>query len=143
MSERTSGPRGPLEPNTIFCARVVGPLMLIVGAVVVARFNDLVLLIPAILDDGPLVFVTGIFTLICGVVLFAAHHHWRGLPAILITLLAILTALRGVILMFAPSLFAGVAMQFLNAGPGALVAGAIALLIGAYLTFIGWARTRA
>lgn len=128
--------------TTSFCARVVGPLMLIVGAVVLARAGDMVLLIPAILQDGPLAFVTGIFTLICGAVLFAAHHHWSSPPAIVISLLGLLTVLRGVILMFAPSLFAGIATQMLNAGPGALIAGAIALLIGAWLTFVGWLAKR-
>lgn len=124
--------------TTRFCARIVGPLMLIIGAVVIARFGDMALIIPAILRDSPLAFVTGIFTLICGVVLLAAHHHWSSLPAIVITVLAILTIVRGITLMFAPSFLAGLATTFLNLGPGGLVAGVIALLIGAWLTFVGW-----
>ena len=70
---------------TQFCARVVGPLLLIVGAVVIARAGDMVLLIPAILQNGPLTFITGVFTLICGLTLFAAHHHWTGIAAIVIS----------------------------------------------------------
>lgn len=124
--------------TTRFCARVIGPLMVIIGAVVLARFDDMVLLIPAILQDGPLTFITGVFTLICGVVLIAAHHHWTSAPAIVISLLAVLTIIRGVTLMFAPSFLTGLANQFLNLGPGAMIAGAIALLIGAWLTFVGW-----
>jgi hypothetical protein len=124
--------------TTRFCARVLGLLLLIIGAIVIARFDDLALLIPAILQDGPLAFVTGMFTLICGVVLFAAHHHWSSPPAIVISLLGVLTIVRGVLLMFAPSVFAGIATQMINAGPGALIAGAIALFIGAWLTFVGW-----
>lgn len=129
--------------TTQFCARVVGPLLIIVGAVVIARFNDMVLLIPGILGDGPLTFITGVFTLICGLTLFAAHHHWTSPPAIAITLLALLTIIRGVTLLFAPSLLTGLVHTFLNLGPGALVAGAVALLIGAWLTFVGWFATRA
>lgn len=129
--------------TTQFCARVVGPLMIIVGAVVIARFNDMVLLIPGILGNGPLTFITGVFTLICGLTLFAAHHHWTSPPAIAITLLALLTMLRGIALLFAPSLFTGLVHTVLNLGPGALIAGAVALLIGAWLTFVGWFATRA
>ncbi len=124
--------------TTRFCARVVGPLMVIVGAVVIARAGDLVMLIPAILQDGPLTFITGVFTLICGLVLIAAHHHWNSAPAIAISLIAVLTIIRGVVLLFAPSVVTGLAHQLLNLGPGAFIAGVIALLVGAWLSFVGW-----
>jgi hypothetical protein len=129
--------------TTRFCARVVGPLMLIIGAIVIIRFDAIARIVPAILQDGPLAFVTGIFTLICGVVLLAAHHHWTSAPAIVISLLGVLTIVRGVTLMFAPSFLAGLANQVLNLGPGALIAGAVALLIGAWLSFVGWFAKRA
>ena len=124
--------------TTRFCARIVGPLLVIVGAVVLARFNDMTLLIPGILGDGPLTFITGVFTLIFGLVLIAAHHHWSSAPAIAISLLAVLTIVRGITLLFAPSLLTGLVHTFLNLGPGALVAGAISLILGAWLTFVGW-----
>lgn len=124
--------------TTRFCARVVGPLMLIVGAVVLTRWNDMVLLIPGILGDGPLTFITGILTLICGLILIAAHHHWNSAPAIAISLLAVLTIVRGITLLFAPSLVTGLVHTFLNLGPGAIIAGAVALILGAWLTFVGW-----
>lgn len=130
--------------TTRIAARIVGPIMVIVGAIVIARMDDIALLIPALLSDGPLAFITGVFTLICGVVLFAFHHHWKGVTAIIITLLAILTTVRGIILMFAPSLVAGLLHAALTgAGPALILAGIIALLIGAWLTFAGWFATRA
>ena len=129
--------------TTHFCARVVGPLLIIVGAVMLARFNDMVLLIPGILGNGPLTFITGVFTLICGLTLFAAHHHWTSPPAIAITLLAVLTIIRGVTLLSAPSFLTGLVHTFLNLGPGALIAGAVTLIIGAWLTFVGWFAKRA
>lgn len=128
--------------TTRLCARIIGPLMLIVGAVVMARMDALPLLIPAILQDGPLAFITGIFTLICGLVLIAAHHHWSSTPAIVISVLAILTIVRGVTLMFAPSFLAALANTFLNLGPGALIGGAVALAAGAWFTFVGWFAKR-
>ena len=129
--------------TTRVCARIVGPLLLVIGAVVIARAGDLVLLIPAILQDGPLAFITGVFTLICGIVLIAAHHHWSSAAAIAISLLAVLTIVRGITLLFAPSVLTGLVHQFLNLGPGALIAGLIALLIGAWLSFVGWFAKRA
>lgn len=124
---------------TSVAARIVGPLMLITGAIVIARMDAITLLMPGILGDGPLAFVTGLFTLICGVTLFAFHHHWKGLAAIVISFLAVATIVRGVLLMFAPNTIASVAHAALTgAGPALIIAAAIALLIGAWLTFVGW-----
>lgn len=123
---------------TRFCARAIGPLMLIIGAIVIVRFHDIVLMMPSILQDAPLAFITGIFTLIVGCVLFAAHHHWSSGAAILISILGILTIARGVLLMLAPNMVAAFAIQALNAGPAPWIAGAVAILIGAWLTYAGW-----
>ncbi|MEZ5959189.1 MAG: hypothetical protein R3C30_02010 [Hyphomonadaceae bacterium] len=124
--------------TTRLCARIVGPLLLIIGAVVITRWNDMLLLIPGILGNGPLTFITGVFTLICGLILIAGHHHWNSPPAIAISLLGVLTIVRGITLLFAPSLLTGLVHTFLNLGPGAIAAGAIALILGAWLTFVGW-----
>ena len=123
---------------TRFCARVIGPLMLIIGAIVIARFDDLALVMPAILHNAPLSFVTGIFTLIVGLVLFTAHHHWSGVTAIVVSLVGVLTIVRGVILMVAPGLAADFATRMLQAGPGAWIAGGLAMLIGIWLSYAGW-----
>jgi hypothetical protein len=124
--------------TTRFCARVVGPLMLIIGAVVITRFNDLVLMVPALLQDAPLAFITGIFTLIAGLVLFAAHHHFGSVTAIVITILGGLTIVRGVSLLFAPDLIASFANTFITNSPAVLIAGGVVVLLGAWLSYAGW-----
>ena len=52
-------------------------------------------MIPAIVGDAPLAFVTGIFTLIVGIVLFTAHHHFGSITAVVITIFGALTIVRG------------------------------------------------
>ena len=59
-----------------------------------------------------------------------------------ISLLALLTIVRGVTLLFAPSFLTGLVHMFLNLGPGAIVAGIVALVLGAWLTFVGWFAKR-
>ncbi len=124
--------------TTRFCARVIGPLMLIIGAIVIARFDVIALVIPAILQDSPLAFITGMFTLIVGMVLFAAHHHWSGATAVIISILGLATIVRGVLLMLAPSLAASFATHALSGGGAPWIAGSVAVLIGAWLTYAGW-----
>lgn len=124
--------------STRFAARVIGPIMGIIGAVVLLRFDNLVLMMPAILQNAQLSFITGIFTLIVGLILLAAHHHWNSAASIAVSVISVLTIVRGVVLMLAPEIAAGVATQMLHAGAGALIAGAIAIAIGLWLTFVGW-----
>lgn len=124
--------------TTRFCARVIGPLMLIIGAIVVLRFEDLMLMMPAILQDAALSFITGILVLVIGLVLVAAHHHWTSPVAIAVSLIGLLTVLRGVLLMLAPDMLAGFANQMLNTGAAPWIAGAIAILLGLWLTWAGW-----
>ncbi len=134
----------PQAATTRFCARVIGPLMLIMGAVVIARFDDIALVLPAFFHDAPLVFVVGAVTLIAGLVLLAAHHHWSNATAVLITFFGVLTTLRGIVLLVAPGFIAAFAANAMRATPVAFIAGAIALLLGLWLTYAGWlARPKA
>lgn len=129
----------PSEAQTTrFCARVIGPLMLITGVIVIARFDALVLMTPAILQDGPLAFIAGIFTLILGLTLFAAHHHLSSAPAIAITIIGGLTIVRGVSLMLAPDIIASFTNTMIQSGPAVLIAGAVSVLIGLWLGWAGW-----
>jgi len=134
MSDTT----GSQAATTRFCARVIGPLLLIVGAVVLVRFDNIALMIPGILRDGPLTFVTGMFALIVGMILFVAHHHWSSPTAILVSILGLATIVRGVILMTAPNVAVDVATWALANGPSAWIAAGIAMTIGLWLTYAGW-----
>ena len=123
---------------TRFCARAIGLIFLIIGAVVVVRYDALVRMMPAILDDEALAFVIGIFTLIVGVILFAAHHHWSSAAAVAVSLIGLLTMLRGLLLMLAPRLVGDLADQMLAFAGFAWIAGGVAILLGLWLSWAGW-----
>jgi uncharacterized protein YjeT (DUF2065 family) len=122
---------------TRFCARVLGPVLLIFGAVIIARFDALTLMIPAILQNSAQSFVVGMFTLILGMVLFVAHHHWSSATAILVSLIGLLTIVRGTLLMLIPNLAADFATTALSAGAAPWIAGGVAMLAGVWLTYYG------
>jgi hypothetical protein len=44
--------------------------------------------------------------------------------------------------LFAPDVLTGLVHTVLNLGPGAIVAGIVALLVGAWLSFVGWFAKR-
>ncbi|MGE0830362.1 MAG: hypothetical protein AB7O04_13560 [Hyphomonadaceae bacterium] len=123
-------------------ARVVGPYLAIMAVALIVRQGSLFLLLPAFMQDGPLVLATGAFTLMAGLVMLAAHHHWRGAAAIVISAIAVITTLKGAMLMIAP--LAGAALSAAVARTPlvlTLIAAAV-FIIGLWLAFIGWAPAR-
>ena len=124
--------------TTRFCARIIGPLMLIIGAAVIIRFDAIAAIIPALFEDAPLLFITGVFTLIAGAILFAAHHHWTSPAAIVISLLGVLTLVRGAVFIAAPDFLASIATQAVQAQPALWIAGGVVLLAGLWLAYVGW-----
>jgi hypothetical protein len=126
--------------RTRMIARAAGPYFLIMGAVLAVRGADLALIFPAFMQDGPLALVTGAFTLIVGLAVLAAHHHWTSPAAVAISLTGALAALKGAMLMLAPDVGAGLSAAFLRAPLFPAASGLLLALLGAWLTWVGWRR---
>jgi len=119
-------------------ARALGPFLIIFGAAVAMRAAEMPLMLPAFFQDATLVFVAAAFTLALGLGILAAHHHFNSPPAFIISVFAIVTAIRGAVLLLAPSVFSALATNILRVPTVALVPAIFAVLIGAYLGFAGW-----
>ena len=119
-------------------ARALGPFLVIFGIAVAMRADAMALFAPAFFQDGVLVYITGAFTLALGLGLLAAHRHFGSFAAVIITILAIVTSIRGALLLIAPELVAGFAATIVRAPGMILIPAAIAVLIGLYLSFVGW-----
>ena len=127
---------------TRFCARAAGPFLIILALMIFTRYETLPILLPSLMQDAPLVLITGFWTLIVGLIFFAAHHHFSSPAAILLTILAIMLIVRGALLMIFPEAIITVAAHVTAAPPIMLVTTTIALLAGAWLTFAGWFAKR-
>ncbi len=92
-------------------------------------------------NSPALVWVTGSLLLFGGVAIIAFHPYWRGLSAVLISLLGWFLAARGIALLAVPGLYAAAA----NAVTSLLLIRLIfaaPFAIGVWLTYTGWiART--
>ena len=71
----------PYDPaiRTRTLARIVGPYLVIIAVALFARQGTLALLLPAFMQDAPLVLATGAFTVGVGLVMIVTHHQWKGL----------------------------------------------------------------
>lgn len=128
----------PTQTGTRKFARVMGPFLVIVTATAIARTSDMRMLLTEFRASSVWPWVTGAFVLLCGLVVVALHQCWRGMPAIIVSLLGWLTSLKGFFLMAFPQTY----LSFAGTAVGAIAwwrtSFMVVALIGLYLTFVGW-----
>ena len=120
-------------------ARVIGPFLVMVPAIVAFRAGEAGALISAFFGNPALAWIAGGLLLFAGLVIIARHQIWSSGPAILISLIGWLLALRGLALLIAPQFLeraaasVGGTVALVRAGAGVLV------LVGLWLSWVGWA----
>ena len=119
-------------------ARVIGPFLVIVPAIVAVRAPNMGTMAFAFFQNGALVWITGALLLFGGLLIIAHHQYWSGLSAILISLFGWFLAMRGVALLAAPQLYASATSAAMNMMPLVQIGFGFLVLIGLWLTFAGW-----
>lgn len=123
---------------TRFCARVAGPFLIILGLMIFSRYETFPMLMPTMMQNAPLVMITGIWTLLAGLIFYTAHHHLGSAAATTLTILALIFIVRGVMLMVMPEVLINIAGQVATAPPTLLIITLILAGVGAWLTYVGW-----
>lgn len=124
-------------------ARVIGPFVVIVTATAIVRAESLRTLLADFRASSVWPWVSGVFVLLLGLVVVALHQHWRGAPAIIVSVLGWLTTLKGFFLMALPQSYLSFAYSAVDAMVWWRVAFVAIALVGLYLTLAGWMPTPA
>ena len=124
--------------STRSMARVLGPVMLILGIAVGLRAETLPLLLAGFVQDAPLLLITGAFVLVLGAIMIAAHNVWNSPAAIVVSLLGWITLARGALVVLLPNVVTTIAPYVIRYAPAILAIGVVLALIGLWLTFVGW-----
>jgi len=123
---------------SLFLAQVFGIYFVVMGLALVLRGEAIQQTIGEFVSNRALKFFAGIFVLILGILLILTHNIWDGTWRVLITIFAWLTFLKGIFYLLLPvGFFAGLA-KVMNRKSWFMGGGLIAILIGAYLLFIGF-----
>lgn len=123
-------------------ARVIGPFVATVTAIIAVRAADLRFLGDSFFTEPMWSWLFGALLLFCGLMIIAFHQFWRGAAAVIISLFGWFLALRGFVLLAFP--------HVMQAGVDASVPAVGAVrgfflfmaLVGLYLTYVGWIRKR-
>ena len=124
--------------TTRFCARVAGPFLIVVALMILSRADTFPMLLPTMMQDAPLVMITGVWTLLLGLVFYAAHHHLGSPAAIALTVLALVVVLRGAMLMVLPETLITIAGQVGQVPPVLMGITALLTVLGVWLSYVGW-----
>jgi hypothetical protein len=126
------------EARTRMFAGVLGPFLVIITVAAVARASEMRTLLSEFGANSVWPWVTGAVILLAGLVVIAVHQYWRGVAAVIVSVLGWITALKGLFLVAFPQTYISAA----NSGADAVTwwrAGCVVMaLVGSYLTYVGW-----
>ena len=115
-------------------ARVLGPYLVIVPGLIVAKLPEAVTLAPAFFSNPALVFIMGALMVFGGIFMIANHSFWRGASAILISLFGWILALRGLVLLLAPEFYERALRQDAEGGTPLARGAGLAVFLGSSLS---------
>jgi hypothetical protein len=132
-----SAMRGEAE-STRTLSRVVGPTLVALGLLLLVRRGELTAILADFAQDAALGVVMGLVGFVAGLVMLAYHSRISSLAALVLTLLGWLMMLRGLMLLFAPSMVVTAASWFTDTPHALDATGAAIALIGAWISTVGF-----
>jgi len=124
--------------TSILLAKLVGPMMLVMGLFVVFRPEQIRRVGREILDSDALIFLSGVITLPVGLAIVATHNVWEANWRALITLIGWIAIFAGIARLTLPDIMKKLGAVMLEKAYMTAVPGALMALIGAYLSYHGY-----
>jgi hypothetical protein len=125
---------------SIFLARLIGPIFVVVAIGVLANGAVYRGLSQEFVRSPALIYLSGLFAMAAGVAVLLNHNVWAADWRVLITLFGWLAAIGGAQRIIWPQATEAAVRWFLTNPTSLVVAGIIWLLIGGVLCFYGYRR---
>lgn len=123
-----------------FLARVIGIYQIIISIVILVdlpRFSEIIL---SLINNTPVMFVTGCFTLLIGTLMVVSHNVWQWHWRLIITIVAWLTFLKGISILLFPQFINEITRLFVQNMFFAYTTAVIDFIFGALLIYFGFKR---
>jgi hypothetical protein len=124
--------------TSIFLARLIGPLLLIVGAGMLFNPGVFRTMASEVIRSVTLVYLFGLVDLAVGLAIVLTHNVWLVSWRVLITLLGWIVFIRGAVRVLIPETLMGFAADKIGKKPFVPVAGVVTALIGLVLCYFGY-----
>jgi len=121
---------------SIFLAHVIGWYCVIMGLFLLFRRDQVGVIAKDVLAHRGLVVIAAVMTFILGLLLVFSHNIWVAAWPVVITVIAWLTLIAGVVRLFFPEELTRVWRKWLSNPSAIIITAAITLIVGFYLLFI-------
>ncbi len=123
---------------TLYLSRVLGLVLIFLGAILVVRRHYYIAVYPSIVTERMTRMVFATFALIGGLCLAVYDTLWQTAPSVIISLIGGAVVLEALVYLALPDEQLAKLIAMLNKPVAYVVGGGVALIIGAYLTAIGF-----
>ena len=124
--------------SSILLARLVGPLFVVIGVIIVANPSRLRTIGRELIQGEAVIFMAGMITFVVGLAIVNTHNVWVRDWRIVITLFGWISVIAGILRMGCPGLVKGIGGRMID-HPGAMVVGGVgAMLLGLFLSYHGY-----
>jgi len=121
-----------------FLSKVLGIYLVIIGVAMLVNMHQFASYVSDLVNDKPLMFVSGFFTLILGILMVVSHNIWEWHWRVIISILAWMTLLKGATLIFYPQFIDKSTMLFLKNTNFSYITAIIDFILGALLCYFGF-----
>jgi hypothetical protein len=124
--------------NSLFLARLIGPVMLVVGLAAFANQRAFRETAEEFMTSRALMFFGGLLVMSAGLAIVLAHNIWTTDWRVLITIFGWLTAIGGALRLLAPQFVLQTGRAMLKQSHFPSIAGAIWVALGLLFCFFGY-----
>ncbi len=128
-----------MSPRTIFLGRLLGLYSLVIGLAMFAHRQATMETIKAMMHNGPAMYISGVIALAAGLAMVLGHNVWKGgvLPVV-VTLVGWLSLIKGLAILFLSVELESCSILARHVDQRFYLSAAIAVIVGAYLTYAGF-----
>ncbi len=118
----------------------MGIYLIIVSTVMSVSMSQFNTSVNNLIHDTPLMFVTGFFTLVLGILVVVSHNIWQWNWRVLITIIGWLTLLKGMSIILYPQFIDKVTFLFIQNINIAYIIAGFDFLLGILLCYFGFKK---
>lgn len=124
--------------TSLFLAKLIGPVFLVMGLAVLVNLRRMRQLAREFVDSDALIFLSGTITLPVGLAIVIVHNVWIVGWPVIITIIGWLVVLAGAARMLAFEGIKSIGQAMIERTLLLAAPGAIMVLVGAYLAYLGY-----
>lgn len=124
--------------TSIFIARLIGPMLVVLSIGLLARPDTIRAAANEFIASRALIFLSGLLTLLGGLVIVNTHNVWEAGWPVIITIFGWLCVIGGAVRILFPDTVMGLRTRMLKDNTFFTVGGAVEGLIGLWLCYVGY-----